>query len=440
MFHWICPECGHEIAPTARECPVCDPSADAAEPALVGVVEAPTARLLDGEAPTARLLEREAPTARHTDGKAPAARRSPQETPPEIPADAAPSVNDELLPEFGDGKPPDPLGVLAALLEPPAQAVPPRQSFRAGTHAVPLALRALIAELGPVAEHPRLPIQDQLQLKPATESPQRAGKAVMAIPRHVSGIARPFGALLLPAPWTPSRPAPPGTPQQGPAPSLAPLTRYNPLEGRPLRPAAPAPGLRKSECGPRMTLAAPALIQPLIRFQDQELNPIPAAAGRIKQPLRIPRWLTSAMMIGTMMAAGFNGFSLFLTRPSGETKSTAADAAPVAAAPAVSAASPLSKAIEVTGFRVQMDPQQKAEIQYLVVNHTANAISGVTVYVTLRAASAPAGQAPIAKFQFAAPNLGAYQSKEMASAIERVARPIAVPDWQELRADVEIGR
>src|SRR5579863_4563800 len=37
MFHWICPECGREIAPTVRECPACDPRAAVA----VAVEEAP---------------------------------------------------------------------------------------------------------------------------------------------------------------------------------------------------------------------------------------------------------------------------------------------------------------------------------------------------------------------------------------------------------------
>src|ERR1700675_2845185 len=41
MFHWICPECGREIAPTVRECPVCDPVAATVETALAGEVEAP---------------------------------------------------------------------------------------------------------------------------------------------------------------------------------------------------------------------------------------------------------------------------------------------------------------------------------------------------------------------------------------------------------------
>src|SRR5450432_1815049 len=40
MFHWICPECGREIAPTIRECPACDPVAATVESALAGEVEA----------------------------------------------------------------------------------------------------------------------------------------------------------------------------------------------------------------------------------------------------------------------------------------------------------------------------------------------------------------------------------------------------------------
>jgi hypothetical protein len=103
-------------------------------------------------------------------------------------------------------------------------------------------------------------------------------------------------------------------------------------------------------------------------------------------------------------------------------------------------ASPLSKAIEVTGFRIQVDPAKKSEIQYLVVNHSANRFAGVMVDVTLRAADAPAGQPPLGRFQFAAPNFGAFEPKEMSSAIERVTRPITLPDWRDLRADVEIGQ
>ena len=46
MFHWICPECGREIPPSVRECPVCDPQAsilaapEVASPALTETVTA----------------------------------------------------------------------------------------------------------------------------------------------------------------------------------------------------------------------------------------------------------------------------------------------------------------------------------------------------------------------------------------------------------------
>ena len=36
MFHWICPECGQEIAPGVKECPVCDPQTTAAPSPLNG--------------------------------------------------------------------------------------------------------------------------------------------------------------------------------------------------------------------------------------------------------------------------------------------------------------------------------------------------------------------------------------------------------------------
>ena len=37
------------------------------------------------------------------------------------------------------------------------------------------------------------------------------------------------------------------------------------------------------------------------------------------------------------------------------------------------------------------------------------------------------------------PNLAPYQAKDMTSAIERVSPALTLPDWQDLRASVEIG-
>jgi hypothetical protein len=102
--------------------------------------------------------------------------------------------------------------------------------------------------------------------------------------------------------------------------------------------------------------------------------------------------------------------------------------------------SPLSRTIEVTGFRIVADPSKTPEIHYLVVNHTPARVSNMTVYVTLRTADDKAGQPPLSRFSFAAPNLGPFQSKEMVSFIEKMNRPVSLPEWQDLRADIEIGQ
>src|SRR5258706_14582838 len=62
MFHWICPECGREIAPTVRECPVCDPVAARVETALAGEVEAPARAGLEAEAPAISVTGQAAET------------------------------------------------------------------------------------------------------------------------------------------------------------------------------------------------------------------------------------------------------------------------------------------------------------------------------------------------------------------------------------------
>jgi hypothetical protein len=62
----------------------------------------------------------------------------------------------------------------------------------------------------------------------------------------------------------------------------------------------------------------------------------------------------------------------------------------------------------------------------------------MTVYVTLHAATAKPGQPPIAKLAFRSPALAAFEAKEMFSSIERASEPVDLPDWQDLRADVDV--
>src|SRR5271169_272460 len=62
MFHWICPECGCEIPPSAKECPACDPKSvtvaaevpAAAAPAVPTLESAPHVNGALGSVPVAQ--------------------------------------------------------------------------------------------------------------------------------------------------------------------------------------------------------------------------------------------------------------------------------------------------------------------------------------------------------------------------------------------------
>ena len=333
----------------------------------------------------------------------------------------------------------------SALPQPPPSRDALPLPMRAASN-VPASLRAFIAELRPVTGEPRNPLPPDRRPQSAPEPPLLTNPIPLPLRPSRQAAAQPIGAKLLDLPIQPRQAVRPWTPPLEPAPPLAPLGNYSPLEGRPLRPAIPKVLLLKKDCGPRTTLPGPMLTRRLVKFLDRELGPVPPGILRVKKSL-IPGWMATALILGTLLGAGFTSV-ISVVRPAAEAKppvtvqanapAAAAPLAPTAEASSVSA-SPLAKAIEVTGFRIQMDPSKKSQIQYLVVNHTPTRFSGVTVYVTLYAADAKAGQSPLCRFQFAAPNLAPFQAKDMTSAIERVTRPLSLPDWQDLRATVEIG-
>jgi hypothetical protein len=303
--------------------------------------------------------------------------------------------------------------------------------------AMPPALRAFIADLRPVGDKARAPVAPNQRRQAAPQPPILTNPRRLVLRSSDQAPGRPLGAKLLALPVQPPEEIRPSTPSLDLAPPLAPLGNYSPLEGRPLRPAIPTVQVLKKECAPRTTLPGPMLTRRLVKFMDRELAAIPPALMSVKKRL-IPGWMVTALILGTLLGAGFTSV-ITVVRPSAEAKSAATLPTDAPATVAAASTSPLAKAIEVTGFRIQMDPAKKSEIRYLVVNHTPAPFSGVTVYVTLYAADAKAGQPPLCKFQFHAPNLAPFQSKDMSSAIEQVVRPVSLPDWQDLRASVEIG-
>lgn len=453
MFHWICPECGREIAPTVRECPACDPSAATVENALAGEVEAP-ARALDPVPASTPVTEPRLEGAdsvrlpQHAGSDVPPVLAAPVEavSPPAARnfKRVAETESIDALPQFGagdgGGHPLDQFSAMLDSMEP--EPPPARETLPLPMRAlpnVPASLRAFIAELQPAGAKANLPLTPLQRVRAAAfEPPLLTSPTRLGLKSYAPVPSPPLGAKLLALPASPAHALHPSKLPQDLAAALAPLSDYSPLAGRPLQPAIPDGQILKRECAPRTTLTGPMLTRRLVKFADRELHAIPPALLRVKKRL-IPGWMASALIIGTLLGAGFTSVMSFV-RPTADSKqpAVAEAAAPTQVAPSSTTTAPSAAPLEVTGFRIQMDPAKKSEIQYLVVNHTPLRVSGVTVNVTLYTANAKAGQAALCTFQFAAPNLGPYQSKDMTSAIETTARTVNVPDWQDLRASVEI--
>ncbi len=156
---------------------------------------------------------------------------------------------------------------------------------------------------------------------------------------------------------------------------------------------------------------------------------------------RMPEWIVAVGVAAVMVALGAVAYFFLLP---GSRKS-----APVTAAQAsttqlerIDASTgkehPYSKFLDVTGVRVVEDAKKKVSVKFLVVNHSSADLSGIGADVALRPVTAKPDQEPVTEFSFKLPNLGPYESREVSVPAKTKFRAYEIPDWQFLRADVEI--
>jgi hypothetical protein len=188
--------------------------------------------------------------------------------------------------------------------------------------------------------------------------------------------------------------------------------------------------------------------------------PVPENADEVETVLgsepphrkTIPGWLISLIVAFLMLIAGLSILFYLLPASNGETRpaspsdqqgAVAPAASSSAAIPAVSTAAPappqtvLAKYIEITGLRISMDPNKRATVQYLVVNHSAAEVGDVAVNVVVRTVGDPQ-QPPIGSFTFRLPFMGPFESRELTAPINPPASLLEMPDWQSLTAVVHI--
>jgi hypothetical protein len=100
---------------------------------------------------------------------------------------------------------------------------------------------------------------------------------------------------------------------------------------------------------------------------------------------------------------------------------------------------PAARSVEVAGVRVVPGPNKKAQLEYLVINHSAIDLAGLNIRIAVRSVDALAGP-PLFSVSNIVATLAANQSKEIRTDLDSTIQPAALPDWQSLRTEVLIAR
>jgi hypothetical protein len=186
-------------------------------------------------------------------------------------------------------------------------------------------------------------------------------------------------------------------------------------------------------------LAGPCLPNELRTF-------IETKPGKSRPPGKraaMPAWVVS-LLVAIALFLGAGSLLQYVSENRDAKAATVANPQPAqpAAPAAVSAPGdphPLARFVEITGLRVNIDLNRKSQLQYLVVNHSSARLADATLTIAVRSTADSSGSPPLFTVSVVVPNLGPYQSKELKTDLDGALRFSSLPDWENLRADVEVS-
>jgi len=170
--------------------------------------------------------------------------------------------------------------------------------------------------------------------------------------------------------------------------------------------------------------------------------PPPARPVRPAPPrAALPGWLVALLVAAVLVGLGAGAY--FYLLPSSKTVTPAArQPAPFEAPSSLPSpkakAHPFAKFIEIAGLRVTEDLKQKAQIKFLVVNHSGAELGDLTLAITLKPSIAKPEDKPVAAFTVKVASLRPYEARELETSVKSELRAYELPDWQFLRAEFEI--
>jgi len=99
---------------------------------------------------------------------------------------------------------------------------------------------------------------------------------------------------------------------------------------------------------------------------------------------------------------------------------------------------PLAKYLELSGYRITETAPGKLNIKLAVVNHSEADIGDLTLKIKLVTTAAKPDDPPITEFEAKVPALGPQELKDVTATAATKLRIYELPDWQFIRAAVEI--
>jgi hypothetical protein len=133
--------------------------------------------------------------------------------------------------------------------------------------------------------------------------------------------------------------------------------------------------------------------------------------------------------------------ALFLTGCSSQapnTKQTKQAGAPLATVTTITVNHPLAKYLELSGYRLSELKPGKLNVKFVVVNHSEADIGDLTLKVKLITTADKPEDPPITEFEAKVPSLGPQEVKDVSATGDTKLRIYELPDWQFIRAEVEI--
>jgi len=168
-------------------------------------------------------------------------------------------------------------------------------------------------------------------------------------------------------------------------------------------------------------------------------EPPPAPAAPTARPVYVigparktPGWLVALLVAVGLTAIG-GGAYYFLLASKRSAKQAAAPAE-TSEPTAATSGNRLSRFIEATGFRITEDERKRLNVRFLIVNHSPADIGDLAGKVYLKTTEGKS----IADFDFKTTRLGPYESIEFTVVVSTTLRAYEIPDWQFLKADLEI--